>query len=120
MEQENKKITFNEQMNINEVVIKWQQYIREGKSTELWKKEQFEFFLNNEDVILHYTTIGFDGKLRVLKIEENGIHPVYKIKLERLREIYNKRYTPKEEKKEKGIIPPEFDAEVSLLIEELL
>lgn len=76
-----------------EVLNRWYRFRNEKPSTELWQKKEFEYFIDNEDTILHYTIIQFDGKQSVVKIGgEDEINEQNLIKLNRLREIYNERF----------------------------
>jgi hypothetical protein len=69
------------------VLSKWYQFLKD-RTTELWDKEDFLFLLNNEDIILNYCFVEFDGKYRVEKENKE----IFKPKIERLREIYNERF----------------------------
>lgn len=74
------------------IASKWQRFLREKESTELWTKEDFLLFLENEDAILNYS-IDFDGdKIRLFKDGNPKQRELYKQKLDRLREIYNERF----------------------------
>ena len=93
MNEELKKV-----MKLRNVAFRWQRFIREKESTELWTKEEFLFFLENEDAILNYS-IGFDGD-KMYYFKDGGspeLKEKYKQKLDRIREIYNERFKPETE-----------------------
>lgn len=88
MNEELKKV-----MKLRNVAFRWERFIREKESTELWTKEEFLLFLENEDAILN-CSIGFDGE-KMYFFRDGGspeLKEKYKQKLDRLKEIYNERF----------------------------
>jgi hypothetical protein len=73
------------------IVSRWEKFLRDKESTELWTKKDFLSFLENEENILNYTWVMGDGKMVLLKTNEN-LKSEYKQKLDRLRDIYNQRF----------------------------
>lgn len=63
--------------------VKWYFMRLENENMDFWEAEKFERFLNNEVAILKYVYINYGLK----KLE------LHKSKLNRLREIYNKRFS---------------------------
>lgn len=83
---------FKNEIKPQRIAIRWQRFINEKESTDLWTEDNFLLFLENEEAILNYS-IYFDGdKVRLFKDGNPKLKEVYKQKLDRLREIYNERF----------------------------
>lgn len=74
------------------IVLRWSKFMRDKESTEFWTKEDFELFLENEEVILSYTNIYTDDKIYLTYLVNIKQKEIYKQKLDRLKEIYNERF----------------------------
>lgn len=90
------RLKFDEQVHIRTTLNKWQRFLH-NKTTEFWSEKEFIEILNNEQIIIEYEYLEFDGKSHAVKRNPNDEFysmriDFVKTKLDRLREIYNERF----------------------------
>jgi len=83
---------FKNEMKPQRIAKRWQRFMNDKESTDLWTENDFLYFLDNEDAILNYSIAIEDGKVYLCKDGNPKLKEVYKQKLDRLREIYNERF----------------------------
>lgn len=87
-----KKTDFVERVQLNKLMNEWVRFVSNPENTELWKKDKFERFLNNREIIIKREHILWDKKIIHTETYDGEINTSYEYILNRLQEIYNQRF----------------------------